>query len=212
MQTKIRGINVSTGVEIDVLADEEGALLAAYAAAPYEAITRTGTSFIARSTTATASVNALPTTTAGFGLFNSEADGGKSLIIDAIFALQITAHAVLTQAGLIAVCGVTRVAALTDALVERKTNSYGTPGSVALCAAGGAILDAVTGVAIGWMPYGNSVNCSVVSVPGMQLWAPIDGRLIVAPGRQFGVNVMAGDTTGTWNCGVMWHEKQINLD
>lgn len=202
----LRGSSLTSRAERNAYGD----LIAAQGAAQYEELARSGTMFVARSTTATVGVNALPTTTAGFGLYNPEADGGKSLIIDAIFALQITAHSVLGQFSLIYVCGQTRVAALTDALIERKMNGLG-QGSVALCAAGGAILDAVTGVAIGWMPIGPSVNTSVVSVPGLGLWAEVNGRIIVPPGRQFGVNVMAGDTTGTWVNGVMWHEKQIAL-
>jgi len=211
MQTKIRAIQRVSQAETDIEATQQGELLVAPGAAQYMEIARQGNMFVARSTTATVSATALPTTTAGFGLYNSEADGGKSLIIDAIFALQITAHNILSHFTLIYVCGQTRVAALTDALIERKTNANGGGGSVALCAAGGAILDAVTGVAIGWMPIGPSVQAGVVSLAGLGLWTEVNGRLIVPPGRQFGVNVMGADSTGTWNCGVMWHEKQITL-
>jgi hypothetical protein len=202
----LRGSSLTSRAERNVYGD----LMVAQGGAPYEELARSGTMFIARSTTATVSCTALPTTTAGFGLYNPEADGGKSLIIDAIFAVQITCQNILSQYSLIYVCGQTRVAALTDALIERKMNGLG-QGAVALCAAGGAILDAVTGVAIGWMPIGPSVNTSVISLAGLSLWAEVNGRIIVPPGRQFGVNVMGGDATGTWNCGVMWHEKQISL-
>jgi len=208
----MRAIQRVLGTEKSVECNEAGSLFMAQGAALYEELTRTGYSFSVITTTATVSATALPTTTAGIGLFNTAADGGKSMIIDAIFANQITCQNILSQYGLIYVLGQTRVAALGGALVVRKMNGLG-PNSdtVADCKAGGAILDAVTGVAIGWTPIGPAVNTTVISLPGCVLWAPVDGRIIVPPGHQFGVNVMGGDATGTWNCGVMWHERLITL-
>jgi len=202
----------TTSTELEAQATDAGEALIAVGMAPYEEITRQGYAFHVQSTTPTASVVALPTTTAGIGFWNSAADRGKSAIIDAIWATNIVAHTTLGQAGLIFVVGQTRVAALASAFVVRKNNGNG-PGSdnVLLAATGGAVLDSVTGVAIGWTPIGPTVNVSVISLPGAVLWADVGGRIIVPPGRQFGVNVMASNTQFTWNIGVMWHEKVLSL-
>ncbi len=198
--------------EKNLEASEEGELFIAQSAAPYEEINRKGYSFHVKSTTATASVVALPTTTAGIAFFNGASDGGKSAIIDAIYAVLIVGHATLGQHGLIYVVGQTRVAAIASVFTVRKNNGYGAGASnVMVAATGGAVLDAVTGVAVGWTPAGPTVNSSVVSLPGAVLWADIDGKIIVPPGRQFGINVMSSNTENTWNIGCIWHEKQITL-
>ncbi len=212
MPTLVKAIQRILRTEKNLECSESGSLFTAPGAAKFEDICRSGKLFSVITTTATVSCTAIPTTTAGVGLFNTEPDGGRSIIIDAIFANQITCQNILSQYGLIYVLGQTRVAALSGALVIRKMNGLG-PNADSICdaKAGGAILDAVTGVAIGWTPIGPTANTSVVSLPGCVLYAEVDGRIIVPPGHQFGVNVMGGDATGTWNCGVIWHEKQITL-
>ncbi|MFA5384144.1 MAG: hypothetical protein WC364_05695 [Eubacteriales bacterium] len=210
MQSVINAIQRILGTEKSAHATESGELLVTPSGAKFEEITRGGYSFSVITTTATASLVALPTTAAGIGLWNSAPDGGKSMIVDAIFAIHIVGEATLNQAGLIYYMGSGREAALTQALIPRKLNSLG-PNSdtVAICAAGGAIM--TSGAATSWVPIGPTANISLVSTPGAILWCPIDGRLIIPPGRQFGVNVMCNDVTNTFNCGVMWHEKQLTL-
>ncbi len=212
METKVRMINRVTGVAGDVRATEAGEALVAQGAAEYEEITRGGFAFHCENTTPTAAVIALPTTTAAIGFWNSAADGGKSMIVDALYAVAMTDGAALPQSGIIYVLGQTRVVTLTSGLTARRNNGYGaTNDSVAVIAAGGAILDAVTGVAIGWQPAGSSVVAAVASLGGMGLWVAIDGRLIIPPGRQFGINILSSASGSTWNVGMMWHERQITL-
>ena len=213
MPTQVQLENRKTGRPIRQQANAAGEALLAAGDSDFVEVNRHGTGFIVRSTTATAPVKALPTTTAGLGIYNSAPDGGRSIVIDALFAFQITVAANFTQNGLIYVLGQTRVAPFTSLLdTARKNNGLGPEtATVALVKAGGAILDAVTGVAIGWMPAGVSTNTNVNSLIGAQLFVPIDGRLIIPPGRQFGINVFSSHTTGTWNVGMMWHEKQLEL-
>ena len=202
----------TTSDELSAQATDKGEALVAAGMVPYEETTRIGLGFHCTTTTATASVVALPTTTAGIGMFNAASDGGKSIIIDALYAVCDTGHGVLTQSHMICVVGQTRVAALATPLVIRRNNGNGaTNDSVAIIKAGGAILDSVTGVVIGWVGVGQTSNQTVISLPGQVLWADIGGRIIVPPGRQFGVNVMSSNVENTWNCGIMWHEKQLTL-
>ncbi|MFA5384143.1 MAG: hypothetical protein WC364_05690 [Eubacteriales bacterium] len=212
MQTLVRAIQRILGTEKNVECSEDGGLHITQSGAEYEELTRSGYSFSCISSTTAAGVVALPTTAAQLSIWNSADDGGRSIIIDALFAVNIVNGATLGQAGLIYVLGQTRVASNAGTLVPRKLNGKG-PGSdtVALCGDSGTALDAVTGVAIGWTPIGPSVNVSVVSLPGLVLWAPIDGRLIIAPGHLLGINVMTSNVENTWRAGAMWHEKQITL-
>ncbi len=202
----------TTSDEIAAEGTDAGDALVAAAMAPYEEITRSGKSYHVQSTTPTVSVVALPTTTAGIAFWNSADDNGVSAVIDYIWATNIVGHSTLGQAGLIYVVGQTDVVKLTNAFTVRKNNGKG-PGTdnMLLAATGGAVLDSVTGVAIGWVPCGQTSNHSVVSLPGAVLTADIGGRIIVPPGRQFGINVIASNTQFTWNIGVMWHEKQLTL-
>jgi len=210
MQTKIRGIQTVSENEIDLEASEAGALLMARAAAPYEEITRFG-SFHCISVTSTAAVVAIPTTASLFSIWNSADDGGKSIILDAVFGFASDVGAAHEQSGIIAVLGQTRVASNAGAIVVRRNNGYGaTSDSVAVCD-DVTTLDAVTGVAVGWMPISNSVNTAVVSLGGQTIFVPIDGRLIIPPGRLFGVHVISASVGGLWQVGAMWHERVITL-
>ena len=192
---------------------DAGEMLVAAGMAEYEEITRDGHGYHCTATTATASAVAIPTRDCGIALWNGAEDGGKSIIIDAVYALNAVGHAVLGQAGLMCIVGQTDVASVTSALIVRKNNGNGpATDSVAIVAAGGATaIDAVSGVAIGWIPVGAMARLTVISLPGVVLWAPIDGRIIVPPARVFGVNVISSNVENTFNCGIMWHEKQLTL-
>ena len=213
MPTQVQNRNRATGRPIRTQANAAGDALIAAGDSDFVEVNRQGKGFIVRSTTATAPVIALPTTTAGLGIYNQAPDKGKSIIIDSIFAVQITVGVNFTQNNIIYVQGQTRVAPFTTLLdTVRKGNGLGPETStVALVKAGGAILDAVTGVAIGWMPIGDSVTTGVNSLVGATITADVDGLLIIPPGRQFGINVFSSHTTGTWNVGMTWHEKQLDL-
>ncbi len=214
MPTQVQLKNRVTGRPIRAQANAASEALVAAGDSEFVEVNRQGNGFIVRSTTATAPVKTLQTTTAGLGIYNQAPDLGKSIVIDSLFAVQITVGANFTQNGIVYVLGQTRVAPFTSLLdTVRKGNALGPETStVALVKAGGAILDAVTGVTIGWMPIGNSTNTNVNSLIGAQLVVPVDGRLIIPPGRQFGINVFSSHTGGTWNVGMTWHEKQLELD
>jgi hypothetical protein len=213
MSFLINAINRVLRTEKNIDASESGALFVVHSAAPYEELARDGMSFSGISTTAAAGCIALPTTAANVSLYNAAPSGGKSAIIDAFFAVAIAAHTTLGQSGLIFVLGQTSVASNAGALVIRKLNGLGTPsGSVCLLGDSGTALDAVTGVAIGWTPIGPTANAGVISVPGVVLYAPVDGRIILPPGHLLAVNVMTSNVQNTFNCGILWHERQIKLE
>ena len=214
MQTEILGINRVSGAEIALQANQAGEQLVAAGDADYTEVTRGGFAFTYRNTTAVAAVTSIPTTATNTAFRNSDADGGRSVIIDAIWATQIgNGAAALSQFSMIYVLGQTRVAAqAVDVLVIRKTNSLGDQtSSVVTQSIGGTALDAVTGVAIGWNTIGSQATGAVASLPGMSMFAWVNGRIIIAPGRILGLHVLGSQTTPTWNMGIMWHEKTITL-
>ena len=216
MLQELEATNRETGNPIPLEATEAGEQLIAAGDARYADVTRAG-SFIYRNSTAVAAVTGLPTTATNTAFRNSADDGGPSVIIDAIFALQIgNGAAAFGQWGMIYVMGQTRVASqAVDVLIPRKANGLGSTsgqvGTVVTQSIGGTALDAVTGVAIGWMPIGPSVETVVASLPGTQMWADVDGRLILPPGHIIGLHVLASQTTPTFIMGMMWHEKVIAL-
>ena len=125
MQTLVKAIQRILGTEKNLECSESGAAFVADSAAPFEELTRGGYSFSAISTTAAAGCVALPTRAAQITLWNSADDGGRSCIIDAVFAINIVAHTTLGQHGLIVVLGQTRVASTAGALIPRKLNGKG---------------------------------------------------------------------------------------
>jgi len=211
MQSLVKLLSRITGLEISAQGSAAGDAMVAQGAASYEEITRAGLAFHCISATSTAAVVAIPTTASLFSIWNSADDGGKSIVIDAVFGFASDVGAAHEQSALIYVLGQTRVATNAGAIVVRRNNGYGaTNDSVAICD-DVTTLDAVTGVTIGWMPIGNSVNTAVVSLGGQALYAPVDGRLIVPPGRLFALHVISASVGGLWQVGAMWHEKQLTL-
>ncbi len=116
MPTQVQLKNRATGRPIRAQANAAGDALVAAGDSEFVEVNRHGTGFIVRSTTATAPVKTLQTTIAGLGVYNSEPDGGKSIVIDALFAVQITVGTNFTQNGIVYVLGQTRVAPFTSLL------------------------------------------------------------------------------------------------
>ncbi len=214
MQTEIKAINRVTGDEISLKANQAKELLGARGSAKYEDATRTGKRFSFRNTTGVAAVIAIPTVATNCAFCNTDPDGGRSAIIDTIFASQVgNAAAALNQFSIIWILGQTRVAQLTDgALIPRKLNGMGpTTDTCLTVAVGGVDLDAVTGVAVGWMPACTNRNTAVVSLPGIHLIAKMDGLIIIPPGRILGLHVLAAEVTPTFAMGIQWHERYLTL-
>lgn len=199
---------------------EEAELMQGQAAAPYSEVTRQK-AFVIRTATAVAAVTAIPTTAVNLALYNNEPDGGRSYIIDEVWAL-VTVDAVATQkhAGIIACLGQTKVDPPTSpsTLIPRKMNGMGSPGgtnpgkidtkSYTVTA---TTIDAVTGVAANWFPLGGTVTSAVVSLPNYAIRVPVEGRYMIPPGRWFAVHVLASVTTISAQMGIIWHEKILTL-
>ena len=164
--------------------------LIAHGAAPYQEIVRVGRSFQVHTATAIAGIVAIPTTAALLQLYNGEADGGLSYIIDWVAAVGAAKSAAAGQQQLIGCLGQVREAIPTDAaLTITKMNGTGGVSTKARTVLNGTALPAGTGLAVNWFPIGPSVgNPGAAATPGNGLWHPVDGRIIVPPGRFLGRN------------------------
>ena len=208
------------GIMMDLLPagreDEEAHLsgqaeqLIAQGAAPYQEIVRQGRAFYAVSGQV-ASIVALPTTAHTFALYNNENDGGRSLIIDQVGMLITASASIIGHAGIIACLGLVRegIPAATGA-VPRQCNGMGNSDTkVKVVIPGDGALPAGTGIAANWFPIGDSINAAVTSLPGFQKVVYVDGRIIVPPGRYFGVHCLSAKTDIQATMFIFWHEKML---
>lgn len=191
-------------------------LLVAQGAAPWSELTRIGRAFWTGTTTAVAAVVAIPTTGHMVSLYNNDVDGGRSLVIDWVAASGVAKTAAAGQAQLLANVGQVRETAPVDAaLTIKKMNGTGagTNDSKVRTILTGTALPGTTGLAANWFPLGPAVGFpGAAATPGHGLWAPVDGRIIVPPGRYFAMHVLADVVGSTFQGFVGWHELQTTLD
>lgn len=189
--------------------------LIAASAAPFREITRLGRAFQITTTTAVASAAAIPSTTGGLSLYNNEADGGRSYVIDFISANGVATAAAAGHAQLLALIGQVREAAPTNsALIAKKLNGLGggTNDTKARTILTGTALPATTGIAADWFPVGAGIERAVAtSLPGAGLYWESNGRVIVPPGRYFSIAVLADTAASTFQLCIAWHEVQLTL-
>lgn len=207
------------GIDIDATGDAEKQMalsgqleqLMAYGAAPWQETIRMGRSFYANTTAALASVVALPTTANLLSIWNGEPDGGRSYVIDWVGAINIVAGAATGQSEIIANIGQTRVAALAVGGGNiKRMNGLGT-GNDTKAIISIANLDAVTGVAQNWFPLGSAVGKPGAVAVGPSMWIPVDGRIIVPPGRIFAIHTFSDIVTDTFQGFISWTEKTLVL-
>lgn len=189
--------------------------LIAAAAAPYREIVRMGRAFQITTTTAVAAAAAIPSTTGGLSLYNNEADGGRSYVIDFISANGVATAAAAGHAQLLALIGQVRETAPTNsALIAKKLNGLGggTNDTRARTILTGTALPATTGIAADWFPVGPGLErAAAASLPGQGLYWQADGRVIVPPGRYFSMQVLADTAASTFQLCIAWHEVQLQL-
>lgn len=193
--------------------NEQGALLVALDSSPYGELVRSGRAFEVHTTTAVAAVVAVPTTAVLLQIYNNEADDGRAYIIDRVWGLMAAGTAAAGQGALIGALGQTRVAAPALALLAINALN-GTGGKDTRVTQSTAALDAVTGVVGNWrvLPgQTGGLKVGAAATPGVFINADVNGRLMVPPGRSFGVHVLADVVGSTFTVGIEWHEKLFKL-
>ena len=213
---KIRGLNTDvqygygdeeTQFELSGQGEQEIAL----AATPFQEIYRQSRSYYINTITQVASVIAMPTTAVAFAIYNNEPDGGRSYIIDQVWALFTANASILPQAGLVGCLGQVREAiptnAMTTTIILKNPNGVGKLDSRSRCILTATALPATTGFASNWFPITDHTNAAVTSLPGMQKVFNLDGRYIVPPGRYFGIHCVSAKVDVQAQYGIAWTEK-----
>jgi hypothetical protein len=214
----LEGIDQSSPDQaVQVTVNDQLELIVASGASPQGEITRVGRAFKNGTQTAVAGVVAIPTTAVGFAIYNNEPDGGRSYIIDRVWAQNVASTAVATQAQMLALVGQVRETAPTDAtpansLVKLNGFGGGSTDSRQRAILTATALPATTGLQGLWIPVGPAgVKTGVAALPGYGMEALIQGRMICAPGRYFAITVLSSVVGETFQMGVEWHEKLLRL-
>lgn len=184
--------------------NSRGDSLVALGLPPLAEVVRMGESYGVVQASAVAPVVALPTATAQVSLWNGEPDGGKSYVIDSVFATVVVSAGAATGIGLAGMLNKGRVSAMTADLTPfgLAGHAYAGKGKVDLAA---------TVVDDGWHPIGNSV-VGPASQIGLNVDVKVNGLYIVPPGGAFSIAALANTvTTITVKMGIRWHEVQLDL-
>lgn len=156
-----------------------------------------------------APIQAIPTTTATWALYNGEPDGGKSYLVEIAACFSVSGTLGL---GLSLLGGVTK-----------------TRQSAAVAAYSGTVLDSLSGGAMNsraalgnavtlantpvWVPLESRDQVSAVSVGSGLVAKDLAGRFLVRPGCCFALDVMAPvGTTALFGVAVAWSELQLDLE
>lgn len=204
----------SVGTEQEATLTAQLELLTAAGAAPFREIVRMGRAFQVHTSAAIAAVVAIPTTAHMLALYNNEPDGGRSYVVDWVAASGVAKTAAAGQQQMIGNVGQVREAIPTDAaLTITKLNGYGSGNDTrARTILNATALPANTGVAANWFPLGPAFGSpGAAATPGHGAWHPVDGRIIVPPGRYFAVHVVADVVGSTYLAYIAWHETQLVL-
>src|SRR3990167_1342530 len=174
----------------------------------YAEITAKGAGWQAMTTSAGAALVVRPSTGAPAPLFNNYLrESSVCLIIDAAFAHNLVGVAGSSY-GIWLCVHPTGMAAPTNDITVRNSLS-GRPATPLISRtfldAGATVLDD------GWFPWGDSGHAVTVTVPGGQVTAPVDGRIIVPPTAAVSMTVVADTTGATFTTGFRWYEKVIPL-
>lgn len=189
--------------------NDRGELLVSPALLPKTELARLGQTWNVKIATASAftHVAALPTTRAELVLFNGEAAGGKSYVIDSVWHLGITSMA---AAGSVALLGqiVPNATAPTDNTSQLITSRNGkTYNGYAKRAVAQTTMTADKWELLASSNSGGGATAQI----GLATIAELNGGWILKPGDMLGVNVVAGTAAGTAIMGITWHEVQLPI-
>ena len=207
MDAELFGVRISTGNKVSVKASREGDLYIAQNLPPYALATAAGRGWQAQATSAVAGTTTIPTTTALGTLYNGYAGGGKSLVIDRIFA-NTEAYDAGKNFFFMWVCihqlAVTAVSA--DITIHGLRGGDVTYGGSARFGIGDTVVND------GWHSYGNSQESNEGNAQGMSnIDVPIEGKIVIPPTSAVSLHVGVNDSNFTVQVGVSWYDVQLDL-
>ena len=176
----------------------------------YATLVAEGRVWRAQEATATASVTALPTTTALFTLGNNEPDDGLWYVVIAMYGQEVANAAAIDRWSLAccisqlpAVTGGTDTTLAQDIAKTSIKNMLSVRGGAY---SGRAILD--TGVSLAtddlWFPLGTSGTTAVASATGGSAWVWLNGLIVLPPKGVLATASLATSASCTTRKGILW--------
>jgi len=169
-------------------------------------LVRMGSSYFSVGT-GVAPVTAIPSTGAHFSLWNGEADGGKSYIIDAVGTVITTSAGAAINLG---ICGQLNLGKVTNpagAVAIKSLSGKLNYGGLGNCKASVTVTNDSA-----WLPLGNTVVCANTANLMLNVHYELYGRIIIPPGGLFSL-VSLCNAAGSAVCTpyMIWHEVQLVL-
>jgi len=204
---KVSAPDYGDGVEASVALNPRGETLTAQGLPPYTELSRLGCGWQVMDTSATAGLVIRPSTVAGLTLYNGNAAGGASYIIDAVMAFNLVKTNVVEAWGVWACLHRSMTAPTADITAIKSMSGVATYPGLAVVDTGATVVDD------GWFPIGApGLGTGAGGVtPGMSVVIPIEGRFIVRPGGGISMNCVGSLVGQTFTHGFRWYEVQLNL-
>lgn len=190
-------VSKQNGDPVEVQATEDGIL---YWAPVGMLWTAKGYGYQAKAVTAVAALVVRPGATAMLTLFNNEAGGGKSYVIERVNAHNLVGVAGSSYSIWLCVHPVGMAAPVNDITPRDNTGGRARGGSLAIVDIAATVVDD------GWYPWGNSGHAVTVTVPGGVVEAPINKDIILPPQSGLSAHVVADTTGATFTIGFRWFE------
>jgi hypothetical protein len=186
--------------------NEFGEQIVASGLPPYTEMTRKGRGWGTMSTSAVAGLVVRPSTVAAFEIFNGNALGSYSLIIDRLFYFNLVSTNVIEGFSGWAQVTTVKTAPANGSFTVRGNSGKPYQGSV-IGAAGTTVVDS------GWFPWTAAYNKGAGGVvPFGAVTANVEGRLIVPPQCSLCLHVVSSLVGQTFTQGAMWYEEILTIE
>lgn len=202
--------NYGDGVDPLLAVNSRGDLSVAFGLSSLADIVRLGKTWQLSIATGNAftHVAAWPTTRAELVLYNGEPTGGRSYVVESVWAANVaTSIAVASAYTILAQIVPSSSTAITDDAAQLITSRRGKAAYDGM--AKKAVANTAYAVASKWEVLGSS-GTPAASI-GSATFVDTKGGLIVPPGGCLCLNLVTGTATGTASIGVVWTEAQLAL-
>ena len=207
MQTRIKVIREGGSVEeLNLKGGVRGDLHTSDYLAPYGTLTSLGMGMIVGCTTAVAALVVIPTTTSLLTLFNGEAAGGLSYVIDRFFASGWAGDESHTGMSTLWACIHHSGQTMGNADLTIDTLDGDPYGGNAIADVGASVDNDV------WYPWSlPQFSGDMDTFTGQSLNYDVQGRIVIKPTYAVSLHVVSADADQTWKVGLSWHEVQIDV-
>ena len=208
MNSELRGKRRGgSGEDVDINATLQGDLISSPHLPKYALASATGDLVRVDCTTAVATVQAIPTTTAMLTVWNG--DSSKSYVIDQLFADVWSSHG--NNLGRLTIMASLHPVGMgqpdTQDLTPIKLNANGNYGGNAWCDVGFTVVNDA------WRSWAgiNLNGADDDADPGNIAIADIDGRMVLPPRAGLSIAAISGSSAWTVKMGMSWYEVQLDL-